>query len=105
MTTKKTDGRPQRRAPRNVELNSLIEWTSKLEIGVPVSVKVNGTSHPTALVVVDLGAPLKQVRLTNEQVAELHHRLRKVGKEILNRDVQVRASADHQNGIHWASVA
>lgn len=98
-----TDKRRRTNEQRN-ELNSLIEWTSQLEIGVNVSVKVNGSQHPTALVVVDLGSPLKQIRLTNDQVSELHHRLRKVGREIMNRDVQIRATADHQNGIHWASL-
>lgn len=95
----------KRRQRSTVELNSLIDWTKTLKIGVNVSVKVNGHQHPTALVVVDLGSPLKQTRLSSEQVAELHQRLRRVGKEILNRDAQVRATADHPNGIHWASVA
>lgn len=95
----------KRRQRSTAELNALIDWTKNLKIGVNVSVKVNGHQNPTALVVVDLGSPLKQTRLTNEQVAELHQRLRRVGKEILNRDVQIRATADHPNGIHWASVA
>lgn len=105
MTKKDNAQGGKRRQRSTAELTALIDWTKGLKIGVPVTVKVNGSQHPTALVVVDLGSPLKQTRLTNEQVAELHHRLRKVGKEILNREVQVRATADHPNGIHWASVA
>ena len=105
MSKKENASGAKRRQRSTVELNSLIDWAKTLKIGVNVSVKVNGHQHPTALVVVDLGSPLKQTRLSSEQVAELHQRLRRVGKEILNRDAQVRATADHPNGIHWASVA
>lgn len=106
MSKNDNKAQPKRRQRSTVELQDLKTWVSTLQLGaVTPKVHVNGHTHPTALVVVDLGSPLKQVRLTGEQVAELHQRLRRVAKEILNRDAQVRATADHPNGIHWASVA
>ena len=108
--TKKNEGRPEgkrapRRAPSTVELKELEGWLAKLQIGVKPTVKVNGSHHPTAILVVDLGQPLKQIRLNSEQSGELGQRLRRTAREVLGRDVAIRVSADNSHGIHWASVA
>jgi hypothetical protein len=111
--TEKT-ARPSRdnkpRAPRKpastAELNDLKNWLSTLELGAAKpSVKVNGSHYPTALVVVDLGQPLKQVRLNSEQSSELGQRLRRTARELLGRDASIRVSADNSHGIHWASIS
>ena len=65
MTDKSKAREPRRaakRAPSTVELTSMIEWLNSIKIGVPITVQVNGPHYPTALVVIDLGQPLKQVR-------------------------------------------
>jgi hypothetical protein len=97
--------RVARRAPSVAELTDLKNWLSTLAIGVAPSVKVNGPHCPTALVVVDLGQPLKQIRLTSEQSTELGQRLRRTAREIIGRDASIRVSADNSHGIHWASVS
>lgn len=108
--TKENKGRPEgKRAPRRVtstvELKDLEAWLATLQIGVKPSVKVNGSHHPTAIVVVDLGQPVKQIRLNSEQSGELGQRLRRTARELLGgRDVNIRVSADNSHGIHWASV-
>ena len=108
--TKKNEGRPEgKRAPRRAastaELKELETWLATLQIGVKPSIKVNGPYHPTALLVVDLGQPLKQVRLNSEQSGELGQRLRRTARELLGRDASIRISADNSHGIHWASLA
>lgn len=107
---KKQDGqRPEKRQRTRgstAELEGLRSWLSALELGaVRPTVHVNGHHHPTALVVVDLGSPLKQVRLNSEQSGELGQRLRRVAKEVLGREANIRVSADNSNGIHWAWVS
>lgn len=105
-TFDKRDAKPRiskKTAPSSAELSSLKEWLATVEIGVKPSVIVNGPYHPTALVVVDLGQPIKQIRLNSDQVNELVQRLKRVGKEVLGRDVNIRVSADNSHGIHWAS--
>ncbi len=108
--TKKNEGRAEgkrgpRRAPSTVELKELEGWLASLQIGIKPSVKVNGSHYPTALLVVDLGQPLKQIRLNSEQSGELGQRLRRTARELLGRDVAIRVSADNSHGIHWASLA
>ena len=96
--------RNQRRTQSQVELASMVEWLASVKIGVPITVHVNGPHYPTALVAVDLGQPLKQVRLTPEQTSELGQRLRKVAREVLGRDASIRIQSDNSHGIHWAGV-
>jgi len=107
--TNKIEGRPEikrpvRRPPSVAELKELETWLETLQIGVKPTLKVNGVHHPTALVVVDLGQPVKQIRLTSEQSGELGQRLRRTARELLGRDVNIRVSADNSHGIHWVSV-
>lgn len=108
MTKKneRTEGkRSPRRAASTAELKELETWLSTLTLGVAPSVKVNGSHHPTAVVVVDLGQPLKQVRLNSEQSSELGARLRRTAREVLGRDANIRVSTDNGYGIVWASVS
>jgi hypothetical protein len=96
--------RAPRKATSTAELSELQNWLDSLEIGVKPSVKVNGSYHPTAILVVDLGQPVKQIRLTSEQTNELGQRLRRTAREILGREASIRVSVDNNHGIHWASV-
>ena len=107
MSDKKARNEGKRPARRSTaEINDLKTWLAGIELGaVRPSVHVNGHQHPSALVVVDIGSPLKPVRLSSDQLAELGQRLRRVAKEVLNRDANVRVSADHSHGIHWVSLA
>lgn len=107
--TKKNEQRGEKRAPRRaastVELKDLETWLATLSLGsAKPSVKVNGSHYPTAVVVVDLGQPLKQVRLNSEQSSELGARLRRTAREVIGRDASIRVSTDNGHGIVWASV-
>lgn len=69
-------------------------------------IHVNGKEHPTAVVVVDFGAPLTQVKLTPEQNQELAGKLRKFARELVNKDANLRISSDNYLGlVFWASTA
>jgi hypothetical protein len=103
--TERTEGKRARRATSTAELKELETWLAGLALEVTPSVKVNGSHHPTAVVVVDLGQPLKQQRLNSEQSSELGARLRRTTREILGRDANIRVSTDNSHGIIWASVA
>ena len=95
-----------RRPQGTAELDGLRNWLASLELGaIRPTVKVNGPYHPTAIITVDLGQPVKQVRLNSEQSSELGQRLRRTAREILGRDATIRISADNSHGIHWASVS
>jgi hypothetical protein len=104
--TKKTEGKRPARAKSTVELNDLKNWLATQNIGLTrEAVHVNGHQHPSAIVSVDLGQMLKQARLTQDQSYELAQRLRRVAKEVLGKDVNIRVGVDNSHGIHWASVA
>lgn len=95
-----------RRPQSTAELDGLRTWLASLELGaIRPTVKVNGPYHPTAIITIDLGQPVKQVRLNSEQSSELGQRLRRTAREILGRDATIRISADNSHGIHWASVS
>jgi len=107
--TKKPDAprtESKRRVKSTQELTDLRNWLASIDQGVARNaVHVNGHLHTSVLVVVDLGQPLKQSRLTPDQSQELAQRLRRVAKEVLGRDTNVRVQSDNSHGIHWASVA
>jgi hypothetical protein len=85
-------------------------FLSNLDLHVKPSIHVNGKEHPTAVVVVDFGAPLTQVKLTPEQHQELAGKLRKFTKELVvkdtSKDLNVRISSDNYLGlVFWSSTA
>jgi hypothetical protein len=100
--------RAQRKsAPRKqkvADVSGLQTYLGTLGVIRP-SVHVNGTSHPTAVIAVDLGAPKTPTRLTQEQAQELIARLRKTTRDLYKDEVNIRVSSDHHNGIFWSSVA
>lgn len=69
------------------------------------SIHVNGKEHPTALVVVDFGAPLDPVRLNSELSQELAGRIRRFARDLLTKEASIRVSSDNYNGVvYWASI-
>ncbi len=86
--------------------NDLDQFLNSLDLEVRPSIHVNGREHPTAIVVVDFGSPKHPVRLNSEQNQELTGKLRKLTKDLLNKDVYIRVGSDNYNGvIYWTSVA
>ena len=94
-------GGRERRAP---DTKYLRDWLDSLSIDVKPSIHINGHVYTNALVCVDFGSPLKQVKLNSEQNAELNERLRLLARDVLGRDANIRVSHDGPNGVYWASV-
>lgn len=83
----------------------LESFLSSLDLPNKPSVHVNGREHPTALVVVDFGAPLEPVRLNSEQSQELAGKLRKFARDLITKEVNIRVSSDNYSGVvYWASI-
>lgn len=105
----KTEHKSREKRPKkvisDVDSVDLKTWLANLEIGGKNPVHINGHHHPTAIVTVDLGQPVKGSKLTSDQSNELNQRLKKLTKEILNKDVAIRVNSDNSNGIYWTSVA
>jgi hypothetical protein len=80
-------------------------FLSSLDLPNKPSIHVNGKEHPTALVVVDFGAPLEAVRLNSELSQELAGRLRRFARDLLTKESTIRVSTDNYNGVvYWASI-
>lgn len=102
----------QRRAPRNAatsgrrtaDVSSLKEWLASLDLPVKPAIHINGHAFTSAVLTVDFGSPLKPVKLSFEQNQELMERMRKLTRDVLGREGNVRISHDAPNGIYWASV-
>lgn len=83
----------------------LESYLSTLDLPNKPTIHVNGKEHPSALVVVDFGAPLDPVRLNLEQSKELADRMRKFARDLLSKDLSIRVSSDNYNGVvYWASI-
>lgn len=94
------------RARETVALAALWTWLDELDLGgIKPGVHVNGHQFTaTALITVDLGQPLKPMRLTADQTHALGERLRAAAKEVLGRDAPVRVHHDAPRGIVWTSL-
>lgn len=86
--------------------SELEDFLENLDLPVAPSIHINGNGHPTAIVVVDFGAPTDPVRLTADQNQELTSKLRKFTKELLkNKDIFVRVSSDNYAGVvYWSAL-
>jgi hypothetical protein len=101
------EGRVKQVTRRTVDTASLATYLAGLDLGVNPTIHVNGHAYQMALVTVDFGQPLKSIKLTPEQNAEFTDRLRKLGREVLNRgeNAAVRVSHDLTGGlVYYASV-
>jgi hypothetical protein len=85
--------------------NELRKFLASLDTGVDPDLHINGSHFTNAVVVVDFGTPLKPIKLSTEQSADLSARLRKLTRELYgNREVNVRINSDYQNGIYYTSI-
>jgi hypothetical protein len=84
----------------------LEDFLDSLNLPNKATIHVNGREHPTAVVVVDFGAPLQQVRLTSAQNIDLGGRIRRYTKDVLNKDIYIRIASDNYAGVvYWSTVA
>lgn len=100
------DGRKVTR--RVVDTTALADYLAGLDLGVTPTIHVNGHAFQMALVTVDFGQPLKPIKLSAEQHSEFTDRLRKLGRDILNRgeNANIRVSHDLTGGlVYFASAA
>lgn len=80
-------------------------FLSSLDLPNAPSIHVNGKEHPTALVVVDFGAPLDPVRLGSELSQELQNKLKRFSADLLNKPATIRVNTDNYNGVvFWSSI-
>jgi hypothetical protein len=98
---------PVRASRRPVaDVKPLREYLSSLELGVTPTIHINGHAFTSALVSVDFGQPLKPAKLNQDQGAVFSEMLRKLAREIVNREnANIRISYDSSNGVYWASIA
>lgn len=83
----------------------LEEFLDSLDLTVKPTIHVNGKDHPTAIVVVDFGAPLQSVRLSSNQSNDLGTKIRRYTKDILNKDAYIRIASDNYSGIvYWSTI-
>lgn len=97
----------RQRKVRLSELDEFRVWLANLGFQAEPKVHVNGSSHSTAVVVVDFGTPLiEPAKLTPEQTAELIGHVRTTTRSLYHRDreINVRVQNDSANGIWWANV-
>ena len=66
---------------------------------------INGNDHPTAMIVVDFGQPLRGAVMNAERSAEVSGLLRAAAKSLTRRRGQIRAQYDNHHGIYWASIS
>jgi hypothetical protein len=89
---------------KNSSRIDLENFLNDLQLHVKPAIHVNGKDHPTALVVVDFGAPLQQVKLSTEQSQDLTAKLRKFARDVAVKDANIRISSDNYLGlVFWAS--
>lgn len=89
------------------ERHALIRFIENMDIPTNPTIHVNGKEHPTAIVVIDFGSTEQgNVRLHQEESAELANLLRDFTREVLNRSVAIRVNVDNYNGlVMWSTVA
>lgn len=111
MTTQNENARPKKaravganRERRAADTKYLRDWLDSLGLEVKPSIHINGHVFTSALVAVDFGSPIRQVKLSPDQSAELNDRLRLLARDVLGRDANIRVSHDGPNGMYWASV-
>lgn len=102
---KKPRSETAKRGRGSLDLTPMKAFLASLDVGVTPTLHVNGHSYSTAIVTVDFGSPLTPIKLTQEQTQDLTDRLRRLARDIIGRDANVRVSHDSSNGIFWAGTA
>src|SRR2546430_884993 len=105
-TRRAKKARPEARGGRRgADTSYLAADLDSMELGGKPTIHVNGHNYSMALVTVDFGSPLKPTKMNQDQNQEFSDRLRKLAREVLGREVNIRISHDGPNGIYVASVA
>jgi hypothetical protein len=95
-------------SPKRLSTQEVVDefktWLNGLDLGVSPAVHINGAEFTDCVLSVDFGTPLKGIRLTTEQNAEMVNRLRNVTKHVMNKEVKVGVLNDHSNGIWWTTI-
>lgn len=101
----KNSKRPAPTRRRDADTTALTTFLSGLNIGVKPTFHVNGSQFLTAVVTVDLGEPLKSVKLTADQDQTLTGLLRHLATDITGRtEGRITIHRDHHRGIYWANA-
>lgn len=95
-----------KKAERRVDTSELEKYIETLALDVSPTLHINGRLHPSAVVTLDFGAPVKSIRFSNDQNHELMARLRKIARDVLGNDAPVRVTNDTNNGncVFWAAI-
>lgn len=91
------------------ELEAFLE---SLDVEFKPVIHVNGKDYPTAVVVVDFGAPVESFRLSPEQRQELTSKIHKFTKELVAKkgnddakELNFRVSSDSYFGlVFWSAI-
>ena len=97
-------------AQKQSSRKELENFLDHLNLPARPKLHVNGKDHPTAVVVVDFGAPLEPVSLATEVHQELKERIRRFTKELCSgrsklQDEDIRVSSDNYLGlVVWSTI-
>jgi len=81
-----------------IELNNFL---NSLDEELKPTLHINGHNHlNTSILTVDFGSPLKTFRLSQDQMNILSELMKKLAKEITNKD-NFKLASDPSNGIYW----
>lgn len=93
----------KRRQKRIVELEDFRLWLTGLD-SKPI-LHINGPNYPTAVITVDFGTPLEDVKLSPELAGDLVNRMRTATKTLCrDKEANARVQSDNSNGIWWSSI-
>ena len=88
-----------------IDLSEMKTFLATLGMASDPTVHVNGAAYAHCVMTVDFGQPLvRSPKLTTEQSIDLIARLRKITRDLVGREVNVRVSNDGQTGIYWTSI-
>jgi hypothetical protein len=99
-----TKQKPAKKSHKKAEIDEFKVWLAGLGMPTAPWLHVNGTSYAGAVLTVDLGTPLEEHKLTNEQSAELVARMKTATRSLYKHEVNIRVQNDSTNGIFWSSV-
>ena len=66
---------------------------------------INGNDHPTAIITVDFGQPLRGVTISNDRGNELSRLIKDATKSLSRRRGQIRVNFDSHHGVFWSSIS
>lgn len=90
---------------RNPDVKDLEDYLTSLELHVKPTIHINGHMHPTAILTVDFGTPLKPIKISNDQIVEMTGKMKKLTREVLGKDVNISVMPDQANGVFYAKLA